>query len=199
LVGFLHTTHPFACGRDLDIRTLACAPAVISIVPGGPENPASTAHWTGRIDDFPDAYAKPSFALLCPGAVRCGGTKVKSDSTPPPRYPISRPSSRRSLTRSLRDRPLSRRLLAEVLMASTYPLEVAQADRWRTPTRISRRSLKAALDKQSGQQRKGTGRNASVLTMMSTTRMTQKLGGCVLAQQPTSWTRSSVCGRRLGK
>ena len=41
-------------------------------------------------------------------------------------------------------------LLAQVLMASTYPLEVVQADRWATArTRTSRAmQLKAAVDKQ---------------------------------------------------
>ena len=43
-------------------------------------------------------------------------------------------------------------LLAEVLMAATYPLEVVQADRWLTAnTNLKEDQLKAAVDKQSWQ------------------------------------------------
>src|ERR1700760_682103 len=41
-------------------------------------------------------------------------------------------------------------LLAEVLMASTYPLEVVQADRWANDNKaLKGDALKAAVDKQS--------------------------------------------------
>ena len=42
-------------------------------------------------------------------------------------------------------------LLAEVLMASTYPLEVVQADRWATENKaLKGDQLKTAVDKQAG-------------------------------------------------
>ncbi len=77
-------------------------------------------------------------------------------------------------------------LLSEVLMASTYPLEVVQADRWAK----SHRSLKGdaltdALAKESWDDSiKSLARVATVLAMMSDKLdWTQKLGDAVLAQQ----------------
>ncbi len=77
-------------------------------------------------------------------------------------------------------------LLSEVLMASTYPLEVVQADRWAK----SHRSLKGdaltdALSKESWDDSiKSLARVPTVLTMMSDKLdWTQKLGDAVLAQQ----------------
>ena len=77
-------------------------------------------------------------------------------------------------------------LLAEVLMASTYPLEVVQADRWAK----SHRSLKGdaltdALAKESWDDSvKSLARVPTVLSMMSDKLdWTQKLGDAVLAQQ----------------
>ena len=77
-------------------------------------------------------------------------------------------------------------LLAEVLMASTYPLEVVQADRWVTENKaLKGDQLKAAVDKQSWDASvKSLVATASVLTMMSSKLdWTQKLGDTVLAQQ----------------
>ena len=77
-------------------------------------------------------------------------------------------------------------LLAEVLMASTYPLEVVQADRWATENKaIKGDQLKAAVDKQSWDASvKSLVATPSVLTMMSSKLdWTQKLGDTVLAQQ----------------
>jgi hypothetical protein len=78
-------------------------------------------------------------------------------------------------------------LLAEVLMASTYPLEVVQADRWAkaNPT-LKDDQLKTAADKQSWDVSvKSLTATPSVLDMMSTKLdWTQKLGDAVLAQQP---------------
>jgi hypothetical protein len=78
-------------------------------------------------------------------------------------------------------------LLAEVLMASTYPLEVVQADRWATENKaLKGDALKAAVDKQSWDDSvKSLAATPSVLAMMSTKLdWTQKLGDAVLAQQP---------------
>ncbi len=78
-------------------------------------------------------------------------------------------------------------LLAEVLMASTYPLEVVQADRWATENKaLKGDQLKAAVDKQSWDDSvKSLAATPSVLAMMSAKLdWTQKLGDAVLAQQP---------------
>ena len=77
-------------------------------------------------------------------------------------------------------------LLAEVLMASTYPLEVVQADRWATANKnLKDDQLKAAVDKQPWDGSvKALVATPSVLTMMSTKLdWTQKLGDAFLAQQ----------------
>jgi hypothetical protein len=77
-------------------------------------------------------------------------------------------------------------LLSQVLMASTYPLELVQADRWATENKaLKDDQLKAAVDKQSWDESvKSLVATPSVLTMMSTKLdWTQKLGDAVLAQQ----------------
>ncbi len=77
-------------------------------------------------------------------------------------------------------------LLAEVLMASTYPLEIVQADRWATTNKkLKGDQLKAAVDKQSWDESvKSLVATPSVLAMMSAQLdWTQKLGDAVLAQQ----------------
>ncbi len=78
-------------------------------------------------------------------------------------------------------------LLAQVLMASTYPLEVVQADRWvKTNQGLKGDALKAAVDKQTWDASlKSLTATPSVLDMMSNKLdWTQKLGDAVLAQQP---------------
>jgi hypothetical protein len=78
-------------------------------------------------------------------------------------------------------------LLAEVLIASTYPLEVVQAERWATENKnLKGDQLKGAVDKQAWDESvKSLIATPSVLTMMSTKlNWTQKLGDAVLAQQP---------------
>ena len=78
-------------------------------------------------------------------------------------------------------------LLAEILMASTYPLEIVQADRWATENKsLKGDALKAAVDKQSWDDSvKSLMATPSVLAMMSAKLdWTQKLGDAVLAQQP---------------
>jgi Protein of unknown function (DUF3300)/Chaperone of endosialidase len=77
-------------------------------------------------------------------------------------------------------------LLAEILMASTYPLEVVQADRWvRENKNLKGDALKAAANKQSWDNcLKSLVATPSVLSMMSDKLdWTQKLGDAVLAQQ----------------
>src|SRR5690348_2603053 len=78
-------------------------------------------------------------------------------------------------------------LLSQVLIASTYPLEVVQADRWANENKNRKgNELKAAIDKQAWDESvKALVATPSVLTMMSTKLdWTQKLGDAVLAQQP---------------
>jgi hypothetical protein len=78
-------------------------------------------------------------------------------------------------------------LLAQVLMASTYPLEVVQADRWLAANKkLEGDKLKAAAEQQSWDASvKALVATPSVLEMMSKNLdWTQKLGDAVLAQQP---------------
>ena len=76
-------------------------------------------------------------------------------------------------------------LMSLVLMASTYPLEVVQADRLITEKKLTGDQLKAAVDKQSWDDSvKSLSATPSVLAMMSAKLdWTQKLGDAVLAQQ----------------
>jgi hypothetical protein len=77
-------------------------------------------------------------------------------------------------------------LLSELLIASTYPLEVVQADRWaKSNTALKGDALTAALAKQSWDDSvKSLIQVPSVLAMMSEQLdWTQKLGDAVLAQQ----------------
>src|SRR5215813_8576965 len=78
-------------------------------------------------------------------------------------------------------------LLASVLMAATYPLEVVQADRWVTENKnLKGDNLKTAAEKQAWDDSvKALAATPSVLSMMSSKLdWTQKLGDAVLAQQP---------------
>jgi hypothetical protein len=77
-------------------------------------------------------------------------------------------------------------LLAEVLMASTYPLEVVQATRWVEQNKnLKGDALKAEVDKQGWDESiKSLTATPDVLKMMSDKLdWTQKLGDAVLAQQ----------------
>jgi hypothetical protein len=78
-------------------------------------------------------------------------------------------------------------LLSLVLMASTYPLEVVQADRWvSTNKNLQGDALKAALDQQNWDDSvKSLTATPDVLDLMSNKLdWTQRLGDAVLAQQP---------------
>ena len=77
-------------------------------------------------------------------------------------------------------------LLSEVLMASTYPLEVVEAERWvNANNNLKGDELKAAVDKQDWDASvKSLVATPSVLEMMSSKLdWTQKLGDAVIAQQ----------------
>ena len=77
-------------------------------------------------------------------------------------------------------------LLAEVLMASTYPIDVVEAERWlQNNKNLKGDQLKAAADKQDWDQSiKALTATPDVLAMMSTKLdWTQKLGDAVVAQQ----------------
>jgi hypothetical protein len=77
-------------------------------------------------------------------------------------------------------------LLSEILIASSYPLEVVQADRWAKSNKaLKGDALTAALEKQSWDDSvKALVQVPSVLAMMSEQLdWTQKLGDAVLAQQ----------------
>ncbi|HLY88156.1 MAG TPA: DUF3300 domain-containing protein, partial [Acetobacteraceae bacterium] len=77
-------------------------------------------------------------------------------------------------------------LLSEIMMASTYPLEVVAADRWaKSNANLQGDQLKAAVEQQPWDQSvKSLVATASVLDMMSTKLdWTQQLGDAVLAQQ----------------
>jgi hypothetical protein len=78
-------------------------------------------------------------------------------------------------------------LLSEVLMASTYPLEVVEAARWADANKnLKGDALKATIDKQAWDDSvKSLAATPSVLGMMSDKLdWTQKLGDAMLAQQP---------------
>jgi len=78
-------------------------------------------------------------------------------------------------------------LLAEVLMASTYPLEIVEGDRWVQANKaLKGDALKAAVDKQSWDDSiKSLTATPDVLHFLSEKlSWTQQLGDAVLAQQP---------------
>ena len=78
-------------------------------------------------------------------------------------------------------------LLAEILISSTYPLEVVQADRWAKANKnVKGEALTAALAKQSWDDSvKSLVQVPNVLAMMAEQLdWTQKLGDAMLAQQP---------------
>ena len=78
-------------------------------------------------------------------------------------------------------------LLSEVLMASTYPLEVVAADRWaKSNNNLQGDQLKTAVSQQAWDESvKSLVATPSVLDMMSSKLdWTQQLGDAVLAQQP---------------
>jgi hypothetical protein len=119
--------------------------------------------------------------------------RAASAQTPPPAQPASAPAQQQLLNNAQLDSLLAPialypdALLSEVLMASTYPLEVVEADRWLDSNKsLKGDALKAAVDKQSWDDSvKSLTATPDVLDMMSNQlSWTQQLGDAVLAQQP---------------
>jgi hypothetical protein len=118
--------------------------------------------------------------------------QAASAQTPPPAQPASAPSQQLLAAGQLDAlvAPIALypdALLSEILMASTYPLEVVEADRWANANKtLQGDALKAALDKQNWDDSiKSLAATPDVLDMMSNKLdWTQQLGDAVLAQQP---------------
>jgi uncharacterized protein DUF3300 len=117
---------------------------------------------------------------------------ASAQTPPPPSQPASAPAQQ-LLTSGQLDALVSPialypdALLSLVLMASTYPLEVVQADRWVGANKnLQGDALKAALDQQNWDDSvKSLTATPDVLDMMSNKLdWTQQLGDAVLAQQP---------------
>jgi hypothetical protein len=115
-----------------------------------------------------------------------------AQTSPPPAQPAATPSQQLLSNQQLDAlvAPIALypdTLLSEVLMASTYPLEVAEAARWADANKnLKGDALKAAIDTQGWDDSvKSLAATPSVLGMMSEKLdWTQKLGDAVLAQQP---------------
>ena len=117
---------------------------------------------------------------------------ASAQTPPPPSQPASAPAQQ-LLTAGQLDAlvaPIALypdALLSLVLMASTYPLEVVQADRWaNTNKNLQGDALKTALDQQNWDDSvKSLTATPDVLDLMSNKLdWTQQLGDAVLAQQP---------------
>ena len=111
---------------------------------------------------------------------------------PPPSQPAAAPSQQ-MLTAGQLDAlvaPIALypdALLSEILMASTYPLEVVEADRWANANKsLQGDALKTAIGQQNWDDSvKSLAATPSVLDLMSNKLdWTQQLGDAVLAQQP---------------
>src|SRR6202167_5014898 len=117
---------------------------------------------------------------------------ASAQTPPPPSQPTSAPSQQ-LLTAGQLDAlvaPIALypdALLSEVLMASTYPLEVVEADRWANANKtLQGDALKAAIAQQNWDDSiKSLAATPDVLDLMSNKLdWTQQLGDAVLAQQP---------------
>jgi Protein of unknown function (DUF3300)/Chaperone of endosialidase len=119
--------------------------------------------------------------ILAPGGVNA------QTSSPPPAAPtpqVLKPAELDQLVAPIALYPDP--LLAEVLMASTYPLDIVQAERWlQSNKNLKDEALKAAADKQDWDPSiKALLATPDVLEMMSSRLdWTQKLGDAVVAQQ----------------
>ncbi len=115
-----------------------------------------------------------------------------AQTAPPPAQPASTPSEQLLNSQQLDAlvAPVALypdTLLSQILIASTYPLEVVEAARWSEANKnLKGDALKAAVDKQSWDDSlKSLVATPSVLAMMSDKLdWTQNLGNAVLAQQP---------------
>jgi hypothetical protein len=106
-------------------------------------------------------------------------------SQPPPTVELLKPEQLEALVAPIALYPDE--LLANVLAASTYPLEVVQADRWlKARKTLKGDALKKEVEKQSWDDSvKALASTADVISMMSDKiDWTKSLGDAVLAQQP---------------
>ena len=105
--------------------------------------------------------------------------------TPEPSQPLLKPEQLDALVAPIALYPDP--LLVNVLAASTYPLEVVQADRWLTAQKtLKGEQLKSEVDKQAWDDSvKALAGTSAILAMMSEKlEWTKNLGDAVLAQQP---------------
>src|SRR5438034_2237622 len=112
-------------------------------------------------------------------------TAQPASQPPPPSAELLKPEQLEALVAPIALYPDE--LLANVLAASTYPLEVVQADRWVKGNKsLKGDALKAAVDKQAWDDSvKALASTPDVLVMMSDKiDWTKNLGDAVLAQQP---------------
>jgi uncharacterized membrane protein YgcG len=131
-----------------------------------------------------------AFLVLAPTLVVAQTTEPPSGNSPPaaqsqPGDQLLKPEQLEALVAPIALYPDA--LLANVLAASTYPLEVVQADRWITEHKnLKGDALKQQVDKQSWDDSvKALASTSSVLSMMSDKiDWTKNLGDAVLAQQP---------------
>jgi hypothetical protein len=156
---------------------------------------ATMAHWARTLLALALAIAAPAAALAqttdrpAPSAPSSPGqpaAQVTTNPSPPqPDQSLLKPEQLEALVAPIALYPDE--LLANVLAASTYPLEVVQADRWLKERKsLKGDALKTEVDKQSWDDSvKALVSTAAVLTMMSDKiDWTKNLGDAVLAQQP---------------
>jgi hypothetical protein len=143
---------------------------------------------------FGRSNALLAFAFLLAAPVAAAAQAPDAPTAPPaqsqpvqpqPTQPLLKPEQLDALAAPIALYPDP--LLVNVLAASTYPLEVVQADRWLTARKNAKGDqLKGEVDKQSWDDSvKALTSTPSVLSMMSEKLdWTKSLGDAVLAQQP---------------
>ena len=130
------------------------------------------------------------FLVLAPALAAAQTSETPAGNSPPvaqapPSDQLLKPEQLEALVAPIALYPDA--LLANVLAASTYPLEVVQADRWITEHKsLKGDALKQQVDKQAWDDSvKALASTSSVLSMMSDKLdWTKSLGDAVLAQQP---------------
>lgn len=133
----------------------------------------------------PAAAMAQATTQAAPAAPAAPSTQAQPASPPAPTAELLKPEQLEALVAPIALYPDE--LLANVLAASTYPLEVVQADRFLKERKsLKGDALKTEVDKQGWDDSvKALSSTASVLTMMSDQlEWTQKLGDAFLAQQP---------------
>ncbi len=149
---------------------------------------APYARRSSAIKSRSGAISVPIACLLAIALLSAPGPEAHAQGTPSPSQAASNQTLKAEeldqLTAPIALYPDA--LLANVLMASTYPLEVVEADRWAKANKaLKGDKLKTEADKQRWDDSvKQLVATASVLDMMSKQlEWTQKLGDAVLAQQ----------------